>query len=344
MRAVWIILAVALVVSGLGTWRIISDMQGQLGDGRHAETYGFDLSNLAIPREELLGAGFPKDGVAALNHPPMLNREGLAKANAGAYGKYVLPRDLVIGVHIGGSRGESRAYPREFLMQHEIANDVVAGQAIAVTYNPLCDSVMVFDRNVDGAEREFGVSGLVYNSNLVMYDKSTASNGKESLWSQLQYRAIAGPLAKTHTVLKVLPCQMVTWGRWLEEFPDSLVMAKIPGDAESGVSYGSYFSSDETKFPLSPAWSDPALAKKTRVAAVLDGQGWKVFLLPELKTMPTDQLAGALASSRISYDPASATLWTGADDDRPVIYGFLFAFYAQHPTDAKYVPELPGKH
>ena len=115
--------------------------------------------------------------------------------------------------------GESRAYPLLVMQCHEIANDTLGGVPIAVTYNPLCDSVVVFDRRVGDEVLEFGVSGLLYSSNMLMFDRRPDALG-ESLWCQLLGRAISGPLVDTP--LAVLDAAVTDWAGWLADHPGTL--------------------------------------------------------------------------------------------------------------------------
>jgi hypothetical protein len=96
-------------------------------------------------------------------------------------------------------------------MWHEAANDVVGGTPIAVTYCPLCNSPLVFDRRVAGRTLEFGVSGLLYESNVLLYDRA-ASGGAESLWNQIQMRAVTGPAARAGQSLRLLPSRAIRTG------------------------------------------------------------------------------------------------------------------------------------
>jgi hypothetical protein len=168
-------------------------VQAQGGSGRRA-TPPFDLGNATVPREEIHSGGPAKDGIPALSKPKTIG----AKAAT-----YLAAGDRVIGVAIGN---EARAYPIRILNFHEIVNDVLGGQPIAVTYCPLCDSAAVFDRNTPRGLREFGVSGLLYNSNVLMYDRDKRA---ESLWSQLKSEAVAGVQVRNR--LKLLPLELTTW-------------------------------------------------------------------------------------------------------------------------------------
>ncbi len=112
---------------------------------------------------------------------------------------------------------ETRAYPLRVLTWHEIANDVVDGVPVAVTYCPLCNSGVAFERTVEGEETTFGVSGLLYADNLVMFDRAT-----ESLWPQLTGQASVG--VRTGTQLRSIPMGTVGWAQFREEHPDALVL------------------------------------------------------------------------------------------------------------------------
>jgi hypothetical protein len=148
----------------------------------------FDLSQAIIPKDEIRNGGPGKDGIPALTDPRTLAAEAV---------KTLKPEDRVVGVLIDG---EACAYPLSILTWHEVINDTVGGQPLAVTYCPLCDSVAVFNRNTSAGVKEFGVSGLLYNSNVLMFDRGGQPEG---LWSQLGAKAMSGPSAPL--ALETLP-------------------------------------------------------------------------------------------------------------------------------------------
>ena len=131
-----------------------------------------------MPVEEILAGGPPRDGIPALDEPKFVS----AAASVWEDDEHV------VGVSVGG---ESRAYPLAILVWHELVNDSLGGEPILVSYCPLCGTAMVFDRRVGGRERRFGVSGLLYLSDLLLYDRAS-----ESLWSQISATAVTGPLAR----------------------------------------------------------------------------------------------------------------------------------------------------
>ena len=133
---------------------------------------GFDLTDTLIPEHLIEAGGPPRDGIPAIDEPLFVDssRAGLSDT------------DRVLGLSFGAV---ARAYPVRILNWHEIVNDRIADQPVAVTYCPLCGSGMAFDARVGGQITRFGVSGLLYNSDVLLYDRRTGS-----LWSQIMARAV----------------------------------------------------------------------------------------------------------------------------------------------------------
>jgi hypothetical protein len=141
--------------------------------------------------------------------------------------------------------GESKAYPLFILVWHEIINDKVGGTPVSVTYCPLCYTNQVFERIIDGQEVEFGTSGKLYNSNLLMYDRLT-----ESYWSQALGVAVKGELSGYN--LNIIPFDVITWGDWKTLHSDTLVMTTDTGHIRSYATdpYGSYYTEPRIMFPV----------------------------------------------------------------------------------------------
>jgi uncharacterized protein DUF3179 len=159
---------------------------------------------------EILSGGPPPDGIPALDHPRFEKAGSIT---------WIRDREPVLALSVGS---EARAYPVQVLIWHEIVNDTVGGTPVAVTYCPLCDSAIAFDRRQGGRVLDFGTSGLLYRSDLVMYDRQT-----ESLWSQFIGTAIAGTL--TGAQLHSLPVAIVAWSDWRSAHPDSWVLSRDTG-------------------------------------------------------------------------------------------------------------------
>lgn len=251
----WVLLIALALTLAIAAWGYLGWLRvgaSRIGDGVTLESYRFDLADTLIPREQIIPAGFSKDReVPAMYQPRFISPTEVDRITRDERGKYLVSRDRVIGVVING---EARAYPLNILFVHEIVNDTLGGVPIAVTYHPLCDSIVVFDRRVAGETLEFGVSGLVHNSNLLMFDRRDNDDPRaESLWSQLQARAVAGPAAAEGRVLTLLPARLMHWSEWRSAHPDTSVLAREPDLRRRYTrTYSQYFDSDKLHFPVSP--------------------------------------------------------------------------------------------
>ncbi|MHB1155243.1 MAG: DUF3179 domain-containing (seleno)protein [Phycisphaerales bacterium] len=213
-------------VSMVWQYRMIRDARRQtIGDGLHVAGYGFDLSNLTVEPDLLVASGLCRDAQQALTSPPFDDIALIDEYGKSPWKAIVVSDDAVIGVSING---DDRAYPIRYLNWHEIINDTVGGVPVAVTFSPISRSAAVFDRRVNGEALRFGYSGLIYNNNLVMYGGPEARwmTTPPSLWSQLKFEAIAGPLAGTKLV--VLPCRLMRWADWKAAHPRTRVLRGDP--------------------------------------------------------------------------------------------------------------------
>jgi hypothetical protein len=166
----------------------------------------------SVPLEEIRSGGPPPDGIPPIDQPVF---ESVEKAD-----EWLEPQDPVQVFELGD---DVRAYPLAILTFHEIVNDVVAGEPVVVTYCPLCNSGLVFKRTVDGEVLDFGTSGRLWNSNLVMYDRAT-----RSLWSQFTGEAIVGE--RLGQELERLPMQIVSWDEYRTSWPDGRVLSRDTGE------------------------------------------------------------------------------------------------------------------
>lgn len=132
---------------------------------------------------------------------------------------YMRPREPVVSVVIDG---DARAYPLAMLMWHEIVNDTVGGLPVTVTFCPLCNTSITFERMVDGEELTFGTSGMLRRSDLVMWDRQT-----QSLWQQITGNAIVGDFAANGTVLKQVPSSIIAWETFAESYPEGKVLRRV---------------------------------------------------------------------------------------------------------------------
>ena len=155
----------------------------------------------------------PRDGIPAIRDPRFIS---IAEADA-----LYADSSPVMEVSLNG---DARAYPLEILIWHEIVADVVGGVPVAVTFCPLCNTAITFDRTIAGTVYDFGVSGLLRNSDLIMYDSQT-----ESLWQQIGGVAIVGDMVGAR--LTVLPSTIVAWGDFKAQYPEGIVLSRETGYA-----------------------------------------------------------------------------------------------------------------
>lgn len=283
----WVVLAAVLVSMALTSWAIMPVLLKQRppGDGQNIESYGFDLSTLLIPASEIATPMLHRDMLPRLDDPRTITAAQAWAINEEQRGKYLVTSDRVVGVVING---EARAYPISLLTVHEIINDTLGGRPITVTYSWPGDAVRVFDREVGDEVLEFGVSGLLYNANMLMYDRRESDSSLdwlergESLWSQLQGRAVSGPAAEAQRTLTAVPAQLVSWSHWQELQPETTVIDRDPSLIKRyrRAEPGQYFiSSERPPFPVKPL-AEQANGKpgwKDRVVAISTGGEHRVY-------------------------------------------------------------------
>ena len=194
-----------------------------------------DFSLHSIPIDKILDGGPGKDGIPALVDPTFTT---LAEAE-----KWLPPHADGLLVTINQM---TKFYPFNILVWHEVVNDTINNQPIVVTFCPLCGSAIVFDAQQDNKREYFGVSGKLYESNLLMYDKTT-----ESLWSQIIGEAVVG--TKTNTKLKIIPAQVISLATLKNNYPDAKVMSKETGYNRNYTTgpYGDYNDNNDLYFPIS---------------------------------------------------------------------------------------------
>jgi Protein of unknown function (DUF3179) len=187
--------------------------EGEAAAGAPFSTAGWetDFSRHSVPLDEFVGGGPPKDGIPSIDDPKFV---AVNEADA-----FLDPREPVAVVELGHS---THAYPLQVLVWHEIVNDEIAGDAVAVTYCPLCNSTVAFRREIDGRPVEFGTTGMLRNSDLVMYDRQS-----ESWWQQITAEAVVGEL--TGERLEVLPSQILSWKQVQRLHPAAEVLSRDTG-------------------------------------------------------------------------------------------------------------------
>lgn len=248
-----------------------------------------------IPQSEVLDGGPGKDGIPALENPEFIITGQV---------DYLSDDDLVLGYKNGT---DVRAYPHPILDWHEIINDQIGEDKVAITYCPLTGTGIGWDRIIEKKLTTFGVSGLLYNSNLIPYDRSTDSN-----WSQIRLDCVNGTLQGTE--VKTYQLVETTWNTWKDMYPGSKVVSKNTGHQRNygTYPYGNYRTNhDYILFRVNP--EDKRLPAKTRVLGVLYKGEKKAYRLNEF-----------IHKTRIIYDEI--------ENDQFVVVGnkeknFMVAFF-----------------
>ncbi len=237
---------------------VIRNAYGVAVDASYAESlsristriWGTDFRFHTVPYREIRSGGVGRDGIPPIDEPRFVS---VADAD-----EWLADAEPVIALELNS---EAKAYPLQIVTYHEIVNDELAGVPVAATYCPLCNSAIVFDRTLDGTVHDFGVSGFLRNSDLVMWDRQT-----QSWWQQLTGEAIAGELAGAQ--LRFVPAQIVSWRVFAEEHPDGLTLDRPGAGRPYGTNpYSSYDNLDSYPF-LFDGDVDPRLPPKLRVVAV----------------------------------------------------------------------------
>jgi len=218
-----------------------------------------------VPMKKILSGGPPKDGIPSIDNPKFLTVENV---------NFLEDSDKIVGLQFNGI---SKAYPLKILVWHEIVNDYIGGLPVAITYCPLCFTTMVFERTIDDQVVEFGTSGKLYNSNLVMYDRLS-----DSYWSQAIGKGIVGKYSGYD--LKRVPFDLVLWKEWKELYPNTLVLSKDTGTSRpySTDPYGDYYTNPRIFFPVEN--SDDRLGPKELVMGFEYDDNHKAYKLVDIES------------------------------------------------------------
>ncbi|SLN41396.1 DUF3179 domain-containing protein [Oceanibacterium hippocampi] len=285
-----------------------------------------DFTMHSVPFEEILSGGPPKDGIPAIDEPRFRPHAEVTD---------IAPTEPVIGLVIGG---EARAYPLRILMWHEIVNDEIGGVPVAVTFCPLCNTALVFDRRLDGDVLDFGTTGKLRNSDLVMYDRQS-----ESWWQQFTGEAIVGRM--TGKQLRILPSRLESFARFVERAPDGQVL--VPnGRHDRAYGFNPYEGYDSRPAPYEFFKGDlpVEVAPLARIVAV----GEEAWSLDHLRSVGQLTTADGV---EVSWTPGqnsaldSRAIGEGVDvgnvvarrrvgdgwEDVPYRLDFAFAWRAFHP-------------
>lgn len=236
-----------------------------------------DFSRATVDLNEIMSGGPPKDGIPAIDEPKFISSEEADD--------WLDPREPVIVVQ---HQGHGRAYPLQILIYHEIVNDTFRGLPISVTFCPLCNASIVFDRRVGGKVLDFGTTGKLRKSDLVMYDRQT-----ESWWQQFIGTCIVGEYVKTE--LKQIPSQIVAYKDFKAAFPSGEILSKKTGYSRSygRNPYRGYDKIGDTPFLFSDPVDERLPAMERVLGVIRDGRS-RIYPFSELKErgVVNDEFAG----------------------------------------------------
>lgn len=229
-------------------------------------SFGQEIKH-TVPLDKIVSGGPPQDGIPSIDNPKF---QSVQEAD-----EILEDSELVLGLNING---DIRAYPLQILVWHEIVNDVVGGEPVAITYCPLCFTNQVFNRTLnDGSIVEFGTSGKLYNSNLVMYDRKS-----NSLWSQALGEGIVGDYSGVK--LERIPFDIAFWKEWKKLYHESKVLTRDTGTVRpyGADPYGDYYTNDLILFPVTN--DDKRLGLKEIIIGLEDKSQYKAYKLQDIET------------------------------------------------------------
>ncbi|MEW8507126.1 MAG: DUF3179 domain-containing protein [Candidatus Thiodiazotropha sp.] len=276
---------------------------------------GFDVTDALIPIEQILPGGPPKDGIPAIDSPKFISAHEV---------DYLTPEDRVLGL---AYNGQVKAYPIAILNWHEIVNDQFGSEPVAITFCPLCGTGIAFKSKQNNRSLSFGVSGLLYNSDMLLYDRDS-----ESLWSQIRMQAVSGKLKGQH--LQPIALHHTTWSDWLERYPGSQVLSDDTGFSRNyrRSPYGDYETSRAIYFPVE--FSAKGYHPKERVVGVtIDGIN-KAYPFVELSKTTgrlKDDVGGETIEVHYDVENQTAAVFNSTGEMIHSITAFWFAWYTFHP-------------
>lgn len=330
-----IILILVLGVAGFFIWQRFFRDDFKLPRGGETKTEQVTIDNESkeimitdsvkhsIPLDEIVGGGPPKDGIPPIDKPKFVSA---------SQADFITDEEPGLSVEIDGI---ARFYPFQILVWHEIVNDTVNGKRVVVTYCPLCLSGIVFDPVVKGERVEFGTSGKLWNSNLVMYDRKT-----DSLWSQILGEAIVGEM--TGTKLAVLPSDMIRFGDFKKKHPAGEVLSRDTGAARfyGQDPYGDYYTSPGTYFSVSH--KDDRLGEKEFILGIVVEGKAKAYSPEAIKKKGQieDKFQGKTIVAKYEPDIDAVRLFEkkldGSLERINPFASFWFSWAAAHPDTELY--------
>ncbi|HUF68183.1 MAG TPA: DUF3179 domain-containing protein [Longimicrobiales bacterium] len=250
-----------------------------------AQEWKTDFSRHVVPLEEIVPGGPPRDGIPAIDRPRFVD---VRFADS-----WIEDTEPVMVIDVGG---EVRIYPIQILIWHEIVNDRIGDLPIAVTFCPLCNTALAFDRRLAGDVLDFGTTGRLRHSDMVMYDRQT-----ESWWQQATGEGIVGQYAGES--LEFVPARMFDWGQTKQLYPAARVLSRETGH-ERPYGRNPYAGYDRGDAPMPGFFEGPAdsrLHAMERVVAVRIGDAAVAYPFTSLRR-------ARVANDTVAGDPV-VVLW-----------------------------------
>lgn len=277
---------------------------------------GFDLSDTLVPPSEIFWGGVRRDGIPPIHTPKFVAASDVS---------FLREKDRVLGIV---RNGVTKAYPIRILDRHEVVNDTFGDEAIVVTYCPLCFSGMAFSAQFADIDLTFGVSGLLYNSDVLLYDYRTGS-----LWSQILSRAISGPLKGL--AIPAIPAAHTTWRDWRARHPDTQVLSTDTGfriDYRTSL-YREYQSTGRLMFPVGQR--NKAHRNKELVLGIKINGEQKAYPFKELREHGESSFSDSIGGTDLTIEWLEKEKYARAIDsdgnEIATVIVYWFAWYAFHP-------------
>lgn len=274
---------------------------------------GFIIKQPLVPLDEIHHGGPARDGIPSIDQPQFMSAK---------LAGFLQPEDRILGIHIGTTY---KAYPVRILNWHEIVND----GDLLISYCPLCGTGMAFKTT----DANFGVSGLLYNSDMLLYDRET-----RSLWSQILAQAISGE--RKGQRLNAYNIENTSWSHWLKQHPDTLVLSNRTGYFRDYTKspYANYESSSALYFPV--AMRSQRFHPKERVIGIQINNLFKAYPFVELDksndNIIQDEIDGQKIEIHFNSLHRSGSIKLASGETLPTITGYWFAWFAFHPETEVY--------
>ncbi len=308
---IWIIVLIVVIALAL----VINNNKIFLSEKINIEKANIsERSELDVPEDEIISGGPGRDGIPPIDAPKFISPEKADFLNEKSPG-------LLVKVN-----NDIRFYPYNILNWHEIVNDEIGGKPLTITYCPLCATGIVFEREINGKILDFGTSGKLYQSNLVMYDRQT-----DSLWSQVLGGAIKGELKGTY--LKIYPSSILEFGEAKKLYQEMKVLSTETGHKRSYTlnPYGNYENEEEIYFPVKN--TDKRLSAKELIYGISIDGTFKAYHYNNLieKGKLNDNVAGHELEIKINEDKEIIIFDKTTGKRAHGFVSFWFAWITHHP-------------